>query len=125
MCHRQGWLWEYEDTTYDYSLYHQWCQCPWIKQEPNAQELCATINQTAWYGRNCSEHKACLCEKPIIIPEQEEGECPFGWKKYGDKCFLMTSKGLSYDGCVETCMKGQGLISSAGNPQEHEVLVNL
>ena len=124
LCRRQGWLWE-DHTPFDGRKYHEWCQCPWTKQEPNAGELCAKINQTAWYGEKCTNHMACLCEKPIVTPDLAEGDCPMGWKNHGEQCYLMTTKAFSHDGCVQTCAEGNAVISSVGNKQEHQALVNL
>ena len=125
LCRRQGWLWE-DDTVYDPNVYHEWCQCPWYEREPNVGELCVTIKESKWHGERCTDINACLCEKGVIPPEiNEEEDCPYGWKKYEEECYLMTSEGLTHSGCVETCKKGKGVISSIATPKEHQVLVNL
>ena len=63
VCLRERWRWE-DGTPYDYSTYHEWCQC---KQSPEPQfgELCSGLISGQWYGFQCYEKHHCVCEKPI------------------------------------------------------------
>mmetsp|Transcript_3451 Transcript_3451/g.10664 ORF Transcript_3451/g.10664 Transcript_3451/m.10664 type:complete len:515 (-) Transcript_3451:581-2125(-) len=97
----------------------------WAVGEPNSGSSydCAILNVAVdpigyWQDDSCWRSYQCLCKlpkttpKPTITPKPTmtfsptQGECPDGWRQYGDSCYRLSQFAKSKFACEGDCYPG-------------------